>query len=506
MNTYESEALSQLKDLASTGLDRLAAQDPLLLELLARERRRQDETLTMVASSSSADLSVQACLGQGLSNVTTEGYPGRRYHAGCEIVDEIETLAAQRACTAFGARYANVQPHSGSTANQVVMFGLLQPGDCILGLDLDSGGHLTHGSPANVSGRYFRAEAYGLGVDGLIDFDQVRDQALRHRPRLLICGASAYPRTIDFARFREIADESGALLLADISHIAGLVAAGVHPSPIDHAHFTTTSTYKQLFGPRGGLVMCGRDTDTSIGPGGLTCSKLVQRSLFPQVQGTPDLGAIAAKARTLAGLTTPAFVELATRIVDDAKALADAFVQRGWNVLTGGTDNHMLLVDVAARGLTGRVAEASLEACGIVINKNRIPNDKHGPLVSSGVRFGTNTLALRGLPPAAMVRCAELVEEVLLHVQVQGNTQWQLDAPRQRRVSEEVRALCREYPLPGFTPGDAAQELPASSSLVSPSVQTSSVMTSSVTTASVTTSSLARAAAHADHADRAVTD
>lgn len=500
MNAHENEALSQLKELARNGLDRLAAQDPLLMELLARERHRQDETLTMVASSSSADLSVQACLGQGLSNVTTEGYPGRRYHAGCEIVDEIETLAAQRACTAFGARYANVQPHSGSTANQVVMFGLLQPGDCILGLDLDSGGHLTHGSPANVSGRYFRAEAYGLGADGLIDFDQVRDQALRHRPRLLICGASAYPRTIDFARFREIADEAGALLLADISHIAGLVAAGLHPSPIDHAHFTTTSTYKQLFGPRGGLVMCGRDTDTPIGSGGLTCSKLVQRSLFPQVQGTPDLGAIAAKARALAGLTTPAFVELATRIVDDAKALADAFVQRGWNVLTGGTDNHMLLVDVAARGLTGRVAEASLEACGIVINKNRIPNDKHGPLVSSGVRFGTNTLALRGLPPVAMARCADLVEDVLLHVQVQGNTQWRLDTQRQQRVSEEVRALCREYPLPGIAPGDAAAK-----HVVAPS-STSNTMPSSAANSPAMSSSLMRATAHADHADQAVTD
>lgn len=479
-STHEQDALAHLKALACTGLDRLAAKDPLLLELLARERQRQDETLTMVASSSSADLSVQACLGQALANVTTEGYPGRRYHAGCEIVDEIETLAALRACTAFGARYANVQPHSGSTANQVVMFGLLQPGDCILGLDLDSGGHLTHGSPANVSGRYFRAETYGLGADGLIDYDQVRDQALRHRPKLLICGASAYPRTVDFARFREIADEAGALLLADISHIAGLVAAGVHPSPIDHAHFTTTSTYKQLFGPRGGLVMCGRDTDTVIGAGNLTCSKLVQRSLFPMVQGTPDLGAVAAKARALAGLTTPAFAELAKRIVADAQALADAFVQRGWRVLTGGTDNHMLLVDVAERGLTGRVAEASLEACGIVINKNRIPNDRHGPLVSSGVRFGTNTLALRGLPPSAMARCAELVEDVLLHVEVQGNTQWALDPQRLHRVHAEVQAICREYPLPGIAPGaDDVSVLPP----VSP-----------------------RATVHADRAEPAVTD
>lgn len=456
MNGLESETLFRLKTLACSGLDLLAEKDPMLLDMLAREQRRQEETLMMVASSSSADLSVQACLGQSLGNVTTEGYPGRRYHAGCEVVDEVETLAAQRACTAFGARYANVQPHSGSSANQVVMFGLLQPGDCILGLDLDSGGHLTHGAPANVSGRYFRAVTYGLGSDGLIDYDQVRDQAMRHRPRLLICGASAYPRRINFARFREIADEAGAFLLADISHIAGLVAAGLHPSPIDHAHFTTTSTYKQLFGPRGGLVMCGRDTDTAVALGGLSCSKLVQRSLFPQVQGTPDLGAVAAKARAFAWLSTPAFAELATRIVADAQALARAFDQRGWRVLTGGTDNHMLLIDVAARGLTGRVAEAVLEACGIVVNKNRIPDDRHGALVSSGVRFGTNTLALRGMPPAAMAHCAELVEQALLHTEVLGTTQWRLDPQRQRRIREEVRALCREYPLPGSAMHGAA--------------------------------------------------
>lgn len=448
-----STQLSLLRDFAGIGLERLAVHDPVLLELLAQEHLRQTGTLSMVASSSVADPSVLACEGLSLGNLTTEGYPGRRYHAGCEVADRVETLAVERARHVFGARYANVQPHSGSSANQVVMFGLLAPGDCILGLDLDSGGHLTHGSPANVSGRYFRAETYGLDARGLIDYDQVREQALRHRPRLLICGASAYPRRIDFARFRAIADEAGALLLADISHIAGLVAGGCHPSPVDHAHFTTTSTYKQLFGPRGGLVLCGRDADTPLPGSTRSLADAVQRALFPLVQGTPNLAAVAAKARALAWVATPGFAQLARRIVENAQALAAGLQQRGWRVLTGGTDNHIVLFDVADRGLTGRVAEAALEACGIVVNKNRIPNDRHSPLVTSGVRLGTNALAQRGMPPSAMAECVELIESVLCHVQVLGPTEWRLDPARQRRVREAVHELCRRYPLPHYANG-----------------------------------------------------
>lgn len=441
---------SMLSELGSLGLDKLAGEDPALFELVSREHLRQTRTLSMVASSSVADPSVLACEGLSLGNVTTEGYPGRRYHAGCEVVDQIENLAIERAKKVFGARFANVQPHSGSSANQVVMFGLLSPGDRILGLDLDSGGHLTHGARANVSGRYFDAVSYGLDAKGLIDYTQVRELALKHRPRLIICGASAYPRRIDFARFREIADEAGALLLADISHIAGLVAAGCHPSPVPHAHFTTSSTYKQLYGPRGGLILCGHDADQPVEAGGRKCAELVQRSLFPYVQGTPNLGAVAAKARALAYVGSPAFADLAHRIVADAQAMAQVFVERGWRVLTGGTDNHMVLVDVAERGLTGCIAEAALESCGIVVNKNRIPHDRHSPLVASGVRFGTNTLALRGMPPEAMELCVGLVERVLCAVQPLNDIEYRLDPELVRCVRDEAQALCALYPIPGY--------------------------------------------------------
>lgn len=443
-------ASHMLSELTSVGLDRLAVDDPMLFDLMVREHQRQIQCLSMVASSGAADPSVLVCEGLALGNVTTEGYPGRRYHGGCEVVDLIENLAIERAKKVFGARYANVQPHSGSSANQVVMFGLLAPGDCILGLDLDSGGHLTHGSRANVSGHYFRAVSYGLDDEGLIDYDQVRERALAHRPRLIICGTSAYPRIIDFARFRAIADEVGALLLADISHIAGLVAAGCHPSPVDHAHFTTTSTYKQLFGPRGGLILCGRDADTPVPGTSRTCAEFVQRSLFPYVQGTPNLGAIAAKARALAYVGTFAFTELGRRIVSTASALARGLEQRGYRVLTGGTDNHMVLIDVAARGLTGAIAEAALGECGIIVNKNRIPNDRHSALVTSGVRFGTNTLALRGMQPEAMSRCVDVVEQILGAVEGVSETAYRLDAQIARSAREAVAALCTQYPIPNY--------------------------------------------------------
>src|SRR5699024_856427 len=273
-----------MEEFASDGVNRLAIEDPELFELLGLEHRRQVNTLAMVASSSIADPSVLACEGSVLTNVTTEGYPGRRFHGGCKYIDEIEKIAVERAKLAFGARYVNVQPHSGSSANQVVMFSVLRPGNRVLGLDLDSGGHLTHGSRASFSGQIFESFAYGLDETGRIDYDQVLDLAKRHRPRLIICGASAYTRVIDFEHFRRIADEVGAFLLADISHIAGLVASGIHPSPIDHAHFTTTSTYKQLFGPRGGLIMSGRDWETQIS-GSKTLAEVIHSGVFPKMQG-----------------------------------------------------------------------------------------------------------------------------------------------------------------------------------------------------------------------------
>lgn len=431
--------------------------DPGLYALLDREQRRQHETLSMVAAASVADPSVLACEASAAGNVTTEGYPGARYHAGCEVVDEVERLAVARARAAFGASYANVQPHSGSTANQIVLCSLLRPGEVLLGMDLQAGGHLTHGATASMSGAYFTAVHYGLGRDGWIDYDQVARLSRRHRPRLIFCGGSAYPRVVDFRRFRAIADETGAYLVADISHIAGLVAAGVHPSPVDVAHITTTSTYKQLYGPRGGLILLGRDADRRT-EAGRTLAQTLQHAVFPYMQGTPRLNTIAAKARALAAVATPEFAALARRITDLADCLATELAGRGHAVLTGGTDTHMVLVDVSREGLTGRIAERALESCGIIINKNTIPGDRHGPRIAGGIRLGTNVLALRGLSRAQLKRCADLVSTVLCQIEPRGDSDYRLAESVRHEVRAEVGRLCRRFALPAYpvpAPGPA---------------------------------------------------
>lgn len=449
-----------LAEFALRGLEMLHDEDPALYGLLQREYDRQSNTLAMVAASSLAAPSVLACEGTVTTNVTTEGYPGARWHAGCEVVDAIERLAVERACAAFGARYANVQPHSGSSANEVVMFSLLRPGDTVLGMDLNSGGHLTHGCRDSVSGQYFKGVGYGLDGDGLIDYDQVRRLAREHRPRLMVCGASCYPRRIDFGRFREIADEVGAYLLADISHIAGLVAAGEHESPIDHAHFTTTSTYKQLGGPRGGLVLMGRDFDRPGPDGKRTLADLVQKAVFPFFQGTPNLSAIAAKACALALVGTPEFKAVARRVVAGAAALARCLNEMGYRLLTGGTDNHMVVVNVLCRGVTGCIAEQALEKCGIIVNKNRIPGDTKPPRVTSGLRLGTNSLAQRGMGAVEMVECAALIDRVLGGLRVQSETAYELPADVKASVREEVHRLCRRFPLPHYPTRRESQPRP----------------------------------------------
>jgi len=428
------------------GLATLNAQDPELAALLEREHLRQEETLAMVAAASVADPSVLVCEASAASNVTTEGYPGARYHAGCEVVDDMERLAETRARALFGATHANTQPHSGSTANQVVLSALLRPGQKVLGMELRAGGHLTHGAPVSMTGRFFESVGYGVDSGGLIDYAEVAAIARRTRPALIFCGASAYPRRIDFARFREIANDVGAYLVADISHIAGLVAAGVHPSPIDDAHVTTTSTYKQLYGPRGGLILLGRDGDTPL-PTGRTLAATLQDGVFPQVQGTPRLNTVAAKARAFAAAATPQFRVVTDRIVRTAAALADEFGRLGYRVLTGGTDTHMVLIDVAERGLTGRIAEQALEECGIVVNKNSLPDDPHGPRITSGVRLGTNVLALRGLEEGEMRLCAELVDRVLRELVPVGDRRHTLDDRVRAEVRAEVAGLCRQFPL-----------------------------------------------------------
>jgi glycine hydroxymethyltransferase len=438
---------SPLASYAQLGVRQLHDQDPELYALLDREHRRQSETLAMIAASSVAPPSVAACEGTVLGNVTTEGYPGARFHAGCEVVDEVERLTVRRAKAAFGAQYANVQPHSGSTANQAVLFSLLGPGDVLLGMELSAGGHLTHGSRASVSGRYFTSVGYGTDASGLIDFAEVERLAKEHRPKLIVCGASAYPRTIDFARFRAVADEVGAVLLADISHISGLVAAGLHPSPIDIAHVTTTSTYKQLYGPRGGLILMGKDADMPVPGSRKTFAETFQSAVFPFLQGTPQLQAIAAKGRALALAAEPGFRELAGRVLNGAATLAAALSAAGYHVLTGGTDNHMVLIDVSRRGLTGIIAEQALESCGIIVNKNKIPDDPHGPGVTSGLRLGTNILAARSMEGDAIRRCAALVDRVLSSVQAAGTCEWHLDDAIRARVRAEVAELCALHPL-----------------------------------------------------------
>ncbi|HLJ88850.1 MAG TPA: serine hydroxymethyltransferase [Candidatus Angelobacter sp.] len=446
----DKTAFRSLADFATSGIKRLAEEDPVLLDLIHREYLRQCNTLSMIAASSIADSGVHFCHGSVFGNLTLEGYPGHRFHSGCEYADMVENLAVERAMAVFGARYANVQPHSGSTANQILLFGFLKPGDRVLGLDLACGGHLTHGARASVSGQYFEASTYSVDENGFIDYNQVRERALQQRPRMIVCGASAYPRTIDFRLFREIADESGSLLLADISHIAGLVAAGCHPSPIDHAHFTTTSTYKQLYGPRGGMILMGRDC-SQIMPGKREAlSAIVQRSVFPLTQSTPDVGAIAAKARALAFVATEEFQKLASLIVENAQVLADEMIARGYRLVTGGTDNHMVLADLTSRELTGVVAQTVLEKNGILVNKNMIPNDTTGPLVTSGIRLGTNTLALRKMDKSAIRAACGLVDKVLSAVEPREGKQYDFPDGLAEAVRSDVEELCARYPIPGY--------------------------------------------------------
>jgi glycine hydroxymethyltransferase len=446
----DTTAFRVLSEFANTGIRRVAEEDPVLFDLTYREYLRQCNTLSMIAASSIADPSVQFCQGSVFSNLTMEGYPGRRFHSGCEFADIVENLAVERAKAAFGACYANVQPHSGSSANQILLFGFLKPGDRVLGLDLACGGHLTHGARASVSGQYFEALTYGLDQNEFIDYTQVREIALRRRPKIIICGASAYPRAIDFRLFREIADEADALLIADISHIAGLVAGGCHANPIDHAHFTTMSTYKQLYGPRGGLILMGRDHDRILPGNRETLSAMVQRFVFPMMQSTPDVGEIAAKARALGSVATLEFKRLASSIVANAKVLANDMLDRGYRLVAGGTDNHMVLIDLSSRGLTGLIAQTALEENGILVNKNVVPNDKRGPAVTSGIRLGTNALALRGMGEGAIRVAGDLVDKVLSSVESHGDSQYRLPDHVSMLVRSEVEHLCSRYPIPDY--------------------------------------------------------
>ena len=433
----------------SHATEMLAREDPELLRLIEEEYVRQTNSLAMVASCSTAHPSVLACEGTFTSNVTAEGFPGSRHHAGCKYVDQFEQLAIDRAKAVFGAKYANVQPHSASTANQIVMTAVLRPGDTLLGLDLDSGGHLSHGSKVNMSGKFYNAISYGLDDKGYIDYDQVEALAREFRPKLIISGTTAYPRTLDWQRFRNIADSVGAYLLADITHIAGLVIAGLQPNPIDIAHFTVTCTHKQLYGPRGGLILMGKDWEGPCPEGEKgPLWRLVQRRLFPFTQGAPLVNTIVAKARVLARCAGAEFKADAERIMLLARAIADAFIAEGATVLSGGTDNHIVLINVLeSYGVTGIAAEKSLESCNIIVNKNRIPGDTSPVSISSGIRIGTNSLAVRAVTTGDMKWCANLIGRILRAVEMNGAEDYRLPELDRAKFLEEVTTFARQHPL-----------------------------------------------------------
>ena len=449
----EPSPKSNLARFAEAAVRRLEEVDPELSTILDNEYRRQSSVLTMVASSSIADPSALICEAMTSMNVTAEGYPGRRFHAGCRHIDEIEQLAIDRTKAVFGAQFANVQPMTASSANEIVMFSTLKAGDTLLGMDLDSGGHLTHGSKASISGQVFNAVGYGLDSNERLDYDQAHALAVEHKPKLIICGTTAYAREIDWARFRAIADEVGAYVLADITHIAGLVAAGIHSSPIDHAHFTTTCTHKQLFGGRGGLIMIGKDHDQPAhDEPDKTLAQVIQNRVFPYFQGAPNQSSIAAKARGMGFVGSDGFKAVARRIVDLSQALAAAFVDKGYRVITGGTDNHIVVVDVMQKGITGVNAEKALEDCGIVVNKNRIPFDQKSPFVTSGIRLGTNGLAIREMEPEDMVDCVEVIHDVLGHLEQSGDKEYRVDPGVVARAKAEVARLCALRPIRTYPP------------------------------------------------------
>jgi glycine hydroxymethyltransferase len=444
---------NQLAYYLGVGADTLRHDDPMLFSLLERENLRQCESLSLVASSGGTHPSVLAAVGSSIVNVTAEGYPGNRYHSGCKYVDEVETLAIERAKHVFKAQFANVQPHSASFANHAAMHAVLSPGDTILGMALDQGGHLTHGAPANISGRLFKTYRYGLDDKGLIDYRQMRELALVHRPKLIICGTTSYTRAIDFEKVRAIADEAGAYMLADITHIAGLVATGLHQSPIDLAHFTTTCTFKQLYGPRGGLVMMGRDA-FSTGPDRKhTLADLIQSSVFPLIQGSPEVHSIAGKACALWRVSQPEFRALARRILDNARQLASELLLHGHEVIGGGTDNHIVLLRVPS-ALNGKIAAHALESCNILANKNKIPGDTRSAATTSGLRLGTNTVSLRGMGQTEMKTIAMLIDNVLRHTSA---TEHSYELPEALRIDtiRQVAGLCREFPLPYESPQKA---------------------------------------------------
>ena len=413
------------KDLCdSIGL--VAKYDPDVAAAMNDELKRQRRNLELIASENIVSPAVMAAMGSVLTNKYAEGYPGKRYYGGCQCVDVVEQIAIDRACKLFGSEYANVQPHSGAQANTAVYFAMLEPGDTVMGMSLSEGGHLTHGSPVNISGKYFNFVPYGVDPEThRINYDKVLEIAKEVKPKMIVCGASAYPRIIDFKRFREIADEVGAYLMVDMAHISGLVAAGVHPSPVPYAHFTTTTTHKTLRGPRGGLILCNEEY-----------SKQINKAIFPGTQGGPLMHTIAAKAVCFGEALKPEFKTYGENIVKNAKALANGLVSRGLNLVSGGTDNHVMLLDLRDREITGKELEHRLDEVYITVNKNTVPNEPRSPFVTSGIRIGTPAVTTRGLGVEEMDKIADFIS--LCVNDFEGNAD---------DIRAGVNEICAKFPL-----------------------------------------------------------
>lgn len=401
--------------------------DPEIAKAMEDELGRQRGNLELIASENLVSKRVMAAMGSHLTNKYAEGYPGKRYYGGCEFVDVVEDLARDRAKELFGCDYANVQPHSGAQANMAVQFAVLQPGDTIMGMNLDQGGHLTHGSPVNMSGKYFHVVPYGVDEQGFLDYDQMRKLALECKPKMIIAGASAYARTIDFKKFREVADEVGAVLMVDMAHIAGLVAAGLHPSPIPYADVVTTTTHKTLRGPRGGLILANKEAAEKFN---------FNKAIFPGIQGGPLMHVIAGKAVCFGEALKPEFKAYQEQVVKNAKALSAALIDEGFDILTGGTDNHLMLVDLRKMDISGKELQNRCDAAYITLNKNTVPNDPRSPFVTSGVRIGTPAVTTRGLVEEDMKKVAELIRLVATDYEAKADY-----------VRDEVTKICEKYPI-----------------------------------------------------------
>ena len=407
--------------------DEVKNYDPEIAKAIQQETQRQNDHIELIASENFVSKAVMSAMGSTLTNKYAEGYPGKRYYGGCDYVDVVEDLARDRAMQLFGCTYANVQPHSGAQANMAVFFCLLKPGDTVMGMNLDHGGHLTHGSPVNMSGSYFHIVPYGVNDQGFIDYDALEQTALECKPKLIVAGASAYARKIDFKRFREIADKVGAYLMVDMAHIAGLVAAGLHESPIPYAHVTTTTTHKTLRGPRGGMILSSKE---------FAEEHKINKAIFPGIQGGPLMHVIAAKAVCFKEALQPEFKTYAENVVKNAAALAAGLQKRGFDIVSGGTDNHLMLVDLRSKGVTGKEAEKLLDAANITCNKNTIPNDPEKPFVTSGIRLGTPAITSRGMGVADMDVIAEAISLVIDDV----------DSNKEKAMAM-IKGLTDKYPL-----------------------------------------------------------